>query len=547
MIGIRVRRGLRVLDDEQLQQGFRLGDWAVRPARQEISRGDETQSPPNLVFRLFMAVVRRNGDIVSRDELVDEVWDGRAVGEDVIDQTVSQLRKALDDRKKPNRYIQTVPKVGFRLVADIEFDTAATETREPGQEAASASPPPPVARSPWPRSLLWVAVIAVLAWILWPPPPPPPPPANSIAVLPFSQAADNGNDVYVVGFREVLVERLHSSGQYTVKTTQQPFSGDVQETAASLGVSHVLTGSLQILGDEVQVQYEMIEGATGRVVSVSMVNGKVSGLFALQEELANRVHTDLIGPDDAVPLDERRPPDADAYRAYLQGLYAFDQRIEPGRLEEAIRRLEETVAVDPAFAPGWLRLAYAYALLPDNAPVPVDEWMNKAIDAATRAADEDPELRNPASAVLGFANYKRRNWALADQFFRESIEGSIADASAHHLYSRMLSGAGLLDDALAQAMAAATMSPTSPSINSRIALIHTWRGDTAAASEYFDRSARYGAGGPTHFLGYAIHLFRAGDFDAAKRAIESGVGGTGLSADWVEPVFAAVEDPALRE
>ena len=192
---------MELIDRATLEDGFRLGDFEVLPRQLRVrSDAGETRIEPG-VMDVLVAIARRNGNLITRDELVDEVW-GRATADGPIDRRITLIRKALGDRAKPYRFVETLPKRGFRLLKPVELlhPTAPTST---APTAARVELQAPLAR--W---LVGLAAVAVAVYVLWPGP------GNaefeSIAVLPFANLSATPEDDYLVnGFKEELVQTLH--------------------------------------------------------------------------------------------------------------------------------------------------------------------------------------------------------------------------------------------------------------------------------------------------------------------------------------------------
>ncbi len=528
--------------NEDLKDGFRLGEWIVYPSREEMARGDEVVRPQPKVFQVLMALARRDGDILTRDMLVDEVWDGRPTADDPINRSLSLLRSDLGDRSTPHKYVETVPRRGYRLVVPVEPLAE--------DEAAEDAPLPKASLSTLMRTGLVVTamVVVVLVALNVTRQPAAMNPPESIAVLPFTTMSVETTPEYLaVGFKEELVDLLHNAGPYVVKSSNVLYEGEATEIAERLDVDGIVTGSVQVISERVKISYEVIDGETGNVVAVGNLTGRMSGLFELQERVASRVHEDLLGARPPTRIEARRPPDPAAYMSYMRGLHAFENRIEPGNLERAIGYFERTIGEDASFGPAYIRLANAYVLLPDNAYVNAADALDMALAAAEDGITVDEDLRGPASAIIGFVFAQRREWQQAESYFRVAMNSPMTDANAHHLYSRMLSSVDRLDDAADQARLAHELTPTSAAITSRLALINAWRGRNDEALRYFDLASELGAGGATHMLGYAILLYRTGDLAEAGMVSTAGVAGTGISSDWVDPMVAALQDPSQRD
>ena len=106
--------------EDELRQGFRLGDWEVLPLRGVLRRDGREEKPEPRVFGVLIALAKRDGDLVTRDELVDELWDGRPTSDEPINRCLSQLRRHLGDKSRPHRYVETLTRRGYRLLQPIE-------------------------------------------------------------------------------------------------------------------------------------------------------------------------------------------------------------------------------------------------------------------------------------------------------------------------------------------------------------------------------------------------------------------------------------------
>jgi DNA-binding winged helix-turn-helix (wHTH) protein len=110
-----------MLTEEQLRQGFRIGDWEVLPLRGVLRNGEQEERPEPRVFGVLIALAKRNGDLVTRDELVDELWDGRPTSDEPINRCLSQLRGHLGDKSRPHHYVETLTRRGYRLIQPVEL------------------------------------------------------------------------------------------------------------------------------------------------------------------------------------------------------------------------------------------------------------------------------------------------------------------------------------------------------------------------------------------------------------------------------------------
>jgi DNA-binding winged helix-turn-helix (wHTH) protein/TolB-like protein len=519
--------------EEELQKGFKLGEWEVLPGHGVLRRGDQEERPEPKVFAVLMAFAKRDTNLVSKQELIEEVWDGRPTSDEPIARCVSQLRGHLNDRKTPHQYVETLQRRGYRLVQSVELN-------QPREEPPAPMPQRPA--GPGPR--VWKALAAVLAigfaaiaalnWLT-------PPPVRSIAVMPFENLSSQESDEYLVlGFKEELVQMLQGLDDYTVKNGRVTYDMESAEIAELLGVESVLFGTLRRSGDELKISYRISTG--GNVVQGDSVEGAVGKLFDLQEALAEKVRANLVGNSRQI-LIKSRPSDSDAYDSYMRGVYALDQRDDPGNIEKAIELFQYAIRLDENYGPSYLALATLYALLPNyrNAPwTEMDRLAIETIDAGVRA---DPLIEDAAGSIYGYVYHHQKRWQESEEAYLQAINAEIVDSNAFNWYSRMLASVGRLDDSSLVALAGLELDPSSPSLNSRVAMTYAWTMQTEEALEFYKRSADMGWAGTMHRLSYSFLLIRTGQIEIAQKFAMDAAQLAGISTDWVEPSFSALGDP----
>jgi len=520
--------------EEELQTGFNLGEWEILPGHGVFRRGDQEERPEPKVFAVLMALATRDTNLITKTELVDEVWDGRPTSDEPIARCVSQLRGHLDDRQTPHQYIETLQRRGYRLKQHVEL-------HHPPEIA-----PVPIAdpdSGPSPR--LWKAVAAVLAigflaiaaftWLT-------PPPARSIAVMPFENLSGQESDEYLVlGFKEELVQMLQGLDDYTVKNGRVSYEMESAEIAELLGVESVLFGSLRRSGDELKINYEI--STDGNVIQGDDIEGSVDDLFPLQESLAIMVRDNLVG-ESKQTLIKSRPSDSEAYDAYMRGVYALEHRGEPEQRKKAIELFLDAIELDENYGPSYLALATLYALLPtyeDADWTEMDDLALQTIDAGVRA---DPFIEDAASSIYGAVYHHQKRWEESEEAYLRAINADVVDSNAFNWYSRMLASVGRLDDSLLQALAGLELDPSSPTLNSRVAMTYAWTMQTEKALEFYERSDDVDWDGVTHLFSYAFILLRTDQIEIAQNLAMDAAQMRGLSTDWVEPTFGALSDPS---
>ena len=251
---------------EELQQGFSLGDWEVFPSRREFRRGDKVVQPEPKQLKVLLSLAARNGDPVTRDELVDECWDGRPTADEPINRCISQLRKHLGDTERPFQYIDVLVKTGYYLKQPVAL-LVEHDDEEPAPVPAETSK----------RSRLWAlaAVLAIAALIAFFWSDTKQQSVTSIAVMPFTNlTGDAGNAYMASGFKEELVHTLQTIPELAIKNVQAAYTGvEIAEIGKILDVDSVLVGALRIEGSELKFSYQLVRVEDGINVASGLVGG----------------------------------------------------------------------------------------------------------------------------------------------------------------------------------------------------------------------------------------------------------------------------------
>ena len=522
--------------EEDLRDGFRIGDYEVLPKRHVIRRGDDEQSPEPKVFAVLMSLARRDGEDVSRDELIDEVWDGRPTADGPIARAITQLRGHFGDRERPYRYVQAKHKIGYHLVQPVE--------RLQQQQAAEA------VRE---DSAVWQAIagaaiailLAVVIWVTWRPDVAD---VDAIGVLPIEVASDVSGDEHIaVGLKEELLRALVGADGPVVKNGRIGYPElSVPEIADHLDVTIVVSATLLRNGDNLEVAWRAESGRDNSLIASDSVTGIKGEMLELQRMLVTSVLSNLFPGSQQALISESLPTGAGTESYYL-GLYAIERRGEPGNLVKAIEHFQAAIRLDPNFGPAYLALATAYSLRPDYENAPVDESNRLAVQTIERGIRVDASIADAAGAIYGNVYHKQKRWALAEEAYQRAINARIVDSNAFNWYSRMLAAVGRLDASVEEALKAQRIDPDSVIVNSRLAIAYAWLGDEINAAEFFERSRYLGARGSTHLLANALFLARTGQLDAAQQLTTTGVRMQGADNGWIDPVFVAFSDPSRRE
>ena len=522
---------------EELLEGFTIGDWEILPGQGVFRRGEEEVRPEPLVFKVLYSLALRDGDCVTRDDLVADAWDGRPTADDPINRSIAQLRGHLDDKNRPHQYVETLHRRGYRLMKPVELRRE--RPKPPGDE------PVQVGRGRWKviAAIMALGLVVTIALTNWPATEPD---VRSIAVLPIENlSGDPGKQYIVEGIKTVLVRNLAEIPELSIKNTRVRYELEPAEIAAELEVESILTGAVQLQGAKLRVTYLISRGSDNVTIGSGEVKGNLDDVYSLQGRLAAAVRADLVsteGPE----LITKEPPDSRAFDSYMRGIHALEHRGEADNLETAIALFRESIELDEYYGPAFLSLATAYALMPYYRDASAEEMNRLAVMTVEKGVAVDSKIEDAAAAIYGSYYHNQKMWSESEAAYKKAVSASVLDSTSFTWYSRLLASVGRLDDALVQALAAVEIDPLNAINNSRVAIMYTWLGNSAEAHKFFKRAKSLGAKGVLpHDLPYALLLLRDGRYaEANDIAVESSTTES-IDPKWVRPVFEAFRDPAM--
>ncbi|MBV6324701.1 winged helix-turn-helix domain-containing protein [Duganella violaceipulchra] len=277
---------------------LRVGAWCVDPALGEIGRDGETVRLDQRTMRLLLCLAARPGEIVSADELLNQVWPGVIVTPDSVYQAIASLRRVLGDDPKQPGYIVTVPRQGYRLVAAV--GPWSVPVTIPAQ-------PRPASPSNATRSrlvfLLTACIPVVVGIVFWlhntlanePHPAAPAAAQKSIAVLPFADLTEGmRNETFADGMTEELIGRFSKIPGMKVPAPSATFyykdkQMAVADVASKLGVVYILDGSVRKSGNTLRVAARLMKADNGFIIWSETYDKPVDDLLMVQDDIADAV------------------------------------------------------------------------------------------------------------------------------------------------------------------------------------------------------------------------------------------------------------------
>jgi len=557
-----------------LESGFRLGPWDVRPMLGTLSGPGGTLHLEPKVMNVLVCLAELAGEVVTHDQFIARVWRGRIVSDEVLSRCISLLRTRLGDDPREPRFIQTLPKIGYRLLTPVEPLAAPSaqpaETprlTEAPQPAAAVDAKAPVAAAPRrirPRlvagwTILGLLLLGAAGYLYLDRSPrraaPPVAGEPTIAVLPFvNRSDDKENEYFSDGLTEEIIDRLANVPGLQVVASTTAFalknqSEDVRQIGERLGVSYVLEGSVRKEGDRVRITAQLVDAARGFHLWSKPFDTRVSDIFAVQDTIANSIVAELLPrlTTKSAAQIETAPPTKviAAYELLLQGRYHLKRR-EEGPIRRSIELFEQAIALDPGFGEAHRELARAYALLPYYSYEDLEEMSERAVDTIERGTAVDPTLAASAQDVLSFVHLGRWEWVEAELGLRQALATSPNDPNVHQWYSQLLASVGNAERSLHHALEARKHDVLSPVVNDRLAVAYMWVDDDERSRRQFELADELGMGPTANPEAYVVLLLRRGEYDKARDILVDLQKLFARATEWIDPFIAAQRDPAAR-
>jgi TolB-like protein/DNA-binding winged helix-turn-helix (wHTH) protein len=545
-----IARALRApgsTSDPSLARGFRIRDWQVRPDRCQLERGQTSVALEPKAMGVLLCLAQHAPGVVTREQLIDQVWNGRVVSDEVLSRAISLLRGGLGDDPQDPRFIRTIARVGYELIPPVERiepETAA-RTAAPGRRALAAG------------AMAAAVALAAAAW-WWTARDAgsgdgPAAQALRLAVLPFDLLGSQSDQRYLADglTEELTVSLARVEGLRVVARNSslrfRSSDPDMEGIARALQASHLVTGSVRTDGRNLRVSVHLSDSATGTEMWAEVYDRGLDDLFGMQSEIAGAVTQALrrrlpvAGEATATRL-ARAPANADAYRRFLQGRQQLARRGEGG-LRAAVAHFEAAVTSDPAFLRAHLALAYACSLLAEMIPAEAQAALaraERALAEVSHEAADSPEVQAARAAL----ELERNRWAEADQAFRAALAASPDETELRLLYSQLLGATGQRDAALAEARLAAENDPLSPAAALRMAVLMLWADDDDTAAKHLAAARELGlAAGAAPEVSMLL-LVRQGRFGELRQALQEVQRRRRQAEDWIPLAVAAMQDPA---
>jgi TolB-like protein/DNA-binding winged helix-turn-helix (wHTH) protein/Tfp pilus assembly protein PilF len=456
-------------------------------------------------LQVLQVLLEHPQEVVTRDELRLRIWPQDIfVDYDLaLKKAVNRLREVLGDSAEAPRFIQTLPRRGYRFISAVEYRNSSVDELTISGPQTNGDEHKPTRL----RALKWIVAAGAIAILIL---------GvskiisvyrsrddqdqlaiHSIAVLPLANtSADSSQDYFVDGMTDALITDLAKISSIRIisrtsvmqyKTAKKP----LPEIARELNVDAIVEGTVTRSGKRVRIDAQLLRATDDRHLWAEAYERDMTDVLSLQDEvagaIAQKIQAKISGSNSGRAT--ARPVNPEAYEFYLRARYEWNQRTEAG-MNKALTFFDQAIALDPSYAPAYAGLSETYLLLPYYGAVAPTDAIPRGKAAAIRALDLDETLAEAHNAVAYVKFRFDRDASSADYEFRRAIEMNPNYATAREWYALMLADEGQNAKAETEIQRAEELDPLSAPISADHALVMYYGRRYDQASEYCQRALK---------------------------------------------------------
>ncbi|MGI9206136.1 MAG: winged helix-turn-helix domain-containing protein [Woeseiaceae bacterium] len=405
-------------------QFIRVGDWAVTPAQNLIERDGETVRLKPRAMDVLVYLANHAGEVVSANELISSIWQGRIVGDGTVYQIINQLRRALGDRTDGAGYIETISKRGYRLMASVLSDENSTADSHRNR-------------------------------------------IQSMVVLPLNNLSGGPEqEFFADGMTEVLIANLARIRALKIisRTSAMRYKGSqhsLPEIAKELDVDAVVEGSVLRAGDKVRITIQLIHAASDTHLWAENYERDVQDVLLLQSEVAQAVTQAIqvaVTPEEKKNLARARQVNPEAYEAYLKGRYHY-WSVSPGSFDTALKYYSLALDIDPDYALAYAGISDVWGARGCFGFASPREAFSMGNPAAIRAVEMDDRLAEGHEMLARYKTLYEWDWSAAEMQCKHAISLSPNNPDVGFAYFWLLLICRRFPEAEAQAGHALRLDP----------------------------------------------------------------------------------------
>jgi TolB-like protein/DNA-binding winged helix-turn-helix (wHTH) protein/Tfp pilus assembly protein PilF len=439
-------------------------------------------------LQLLALLAQRSGELVDRDEIRQKLWaqDTFVEFDDGVNHAIRKVREALGDSATSPRFIETVPRQGYRFIAPVRTiwggeepdnvqwrhgplvrpTVAAVEAKTPSRQRCVNR----LSQTHWIAWLVGTFLVlgAATLYLEWNRPTVPH--INSLAVLPLENlSGDPAQEYFSDGVTEAIITDLGQIKGIRVisRTSVMPFkraNKALPQIARELNVDALVEGGIVRSGSRVRITAQLVAANPERHIWAASYEGDADDIIGLQRDIAKGVAREIRATLSVAPKASKSPVNPRAYELYLRGREHLNYFYET-EFPQAVEYMNRAIALDPNYAPAHASLAMAYAQMGFLSVMSREEASQKAKGAAARALALDDGLAEAHTANAYATFLFDWDWHGPDLDFRRSLELNPNSADAHVLYSMYLTFSGRFDDAIRENQLAIRLDPLNSFLN----------------------------------------------------------------------------------
>ena len=394
---------------------YQCGDFSLDTRGYALERDGTCQSLEPQVFDLLLYLIENRARVVTRTELLDNLWKDRVVSESALNGRLKAARKAVGDDGKKQQIIKTIHRRGYQFIADVAISSDAGSGDLPSVPMQSAIFDKP-----------------------------------SVAVLPFENLGEAAeSDYFANGLTEDINSNLCRYRDLLVIDSHSAFEcraghSSIESIARELGVQYLASGSVRLAGTRVRVSAKLIEAASGKLVWGESLERAYEDVFSLEDEVASKIASNLAShiEDEKNAIAGRKSPETmSAYDCVLRAR-KFDGHYEREDIAQERKLLEQAIEIDPHYSAAYAHMACSYVRESEA------EWcdsreaaLNRAVGYARKAGSLD-EYSSFAHMALGWAYLYQKKFDLAEVYLDRAIDCNPNDYDSYCIKSWLLAMTG---------------------------------------------------------------------------------------------------------
>jgi TolB-like protein/DNA-binding winged helix-turn-helix (wHTH) protein/Flp pilus assembly protein TadD len=481
-------------DGSQLGSRLRFSVFELNVKAGELRKNGLRIRLQEQPIRVLTMLVERPGDVVTREELQQRLWpaDTFVDFDHGLNKAINKIRDALGDSAESPRFIETVPRRGYRFLAEVKpvdgtavtsssvASQAVTETSDLG--ARSDSPSQAVNRpTRWKIPFVALIVLAAVfaAWKYHAVTTSHAPVIRSLAVLPIESLSNEpSQDYFADGITDQLISDLGQISALRVisRTSAMTYKGahkPLPQIARELKVDAVIEGTVFHSGDQVRITAQLIDASSDKHLWSQSYEGAVKDTLALQSKVAQAIADQIrinLNEQEQAALKNVKVVNPQAYESYLKGRFFWNKRTADG-LKVALAYFNQAIDEDPTYAPAYSGLSDTYALLGDwqYAVMTPKEALPKAKAAANNAIALDNSLGEAHNSLAFCLDGYDWDFKAGETEFKQALKLNPGYATAHHWYAQHLALVNRYDEAIAEMKKAESLDPLSLIIQADLA------------------------------------------------------------------------------